>query len=139
LNGAGVIHAVGPEATGFQIGDRVWVVTMFLTSVTVSFLFSLFQGTFTATDQAAYQEFVIVETDIIAKTPDNINDDQASTISTGAITAYYGLFQRSGIAPPLNGPTASGKSVLILGGSSSVGQFGKSVPRVTFYKLLIAI
>ncbi|CCO29282.1 Zinc-type alcohol dehydrogenase-like protein C2E1P3.01 [Rhizoctonia solani AG-1 IB] len=67
---------------------------MFLTSVTVSFLFSLFQGTFTATDQAAYQEFAIVETDIIAKTPDNISDDQASTISTGAITAYYGLFQR---------------------------------------------
>jgi NADPH:quinone reductase-like Zn-dependent oxidoreductase len=128
FDGAGVIHAVGPEVTGFQVGDRVWVFTMFLASITVSFSFSLFQGKFSPADQAVYQEFAIVETDIITKTPDHISDDQASTFPTTSITAYNGLFQKTGIAHPLNGPTASGKSILILGGSSSVGQFGKSVP-----------
>ncbi|CAE6457693.1 unnamed protein product [Rhizoctonia solani] len=100
FDGAGIIHAVGPEVTGFQVGDRV-----------------LFQGKFSPADQAVYQEFAIVETDIITKTPDHISDDQASTFPTTSITAYNGLFQKTGIAHPLNGPTASGKSILILGGT----------------------
>ncbi|CAE6436823.1 unnamed protein product, partial [Rhizoctonia solani] len=106
-DGAGIIHAVGPEVTNFKVGDRV-----------------IFQGTLDY-DYTAYQEYALVDTELIAKAPSNVNDDQASTFPTGAFTAYAGLFQKTGIATPVNGPTAKGKSVLILGGSSSVGQFGK--------------
>lgn len=113
FDGAGIIHAVGPEVIDFKVGDRVF-----------------FQATYNPVDQAAYQEYAIVETDIIVKTPNNINDDQASTIPTCAITAYYGLFQRTGVSPPLSGPTASGKPILILGGSSSVGQFAIQLARI---------
>ncbi|QRW25447.1 Zinc-binding dehydrogenase [Rhizoctonia solani] len=120
LDGAGIIHAVGPDVTDFKVGDRV-----------------TFQGPFNPADQASFQEFTIVETDIITKTPENINDDQASTIPTGAFTAYSGLFQRSGVAPPLNGPTAIGKSVLILGGSSSVGQYAIQFARIAGFSHIV--
>ncbi|CAE6414698.1 unnamed protein product [Rhizoctonia solani] len=113
FDGAGVIHAVGPDVAGFKIGDRV-----------------LFQGAFDSVDQRAYQQYAIVDTEILAKTPNNINDDQASTIATGAITAYFSLFQKTGVSPPLSGPTASGRSILILGGSSSVGQFAIQFARL---------
>ncbi|CAE6446952.1 unnamed protein product [Rhizoctonia solani] len=109
FDGAGVVHAVGQEVTNFKVGDRV-----------------LFEGTLDS-DHNSYQEYALVETDIIAKTPNNINDDQASTIPAGAVTAYFGLFQRTGIAAPLNAPTANGKPLLILGGSSSHTEFLKSL------------
>ncbi|KAG8716361.1 hypothetical protein FRC11_001603 [Ceratobasidium sp. 423] len=120
LDGAGVIHAVGPEVTNFNVGDRV-----------------LFQSTYDPVNQAAYQEYAIVDTDIIAKTPKNVDDDQASTIPTCAITAYHGLFQNTGISPPLSGPTASGKPVLILGGSSSVGQFAIQFARIAGFSPIV--
>ncbi|CAE6425564.1 unnamed protein product [Rhizoctonia solani] len=115
FDGTGVVHAVGQEVTNFKIGDRV-----------------LFQGTLDP-DRTSFQEYALVETHLITKAPDNINDDQGSTIPSGAITAYAGLFLNTGIDPPLNGPTANGKPVLVLGGSSSVGQFGKQKHFKMFY------
>ncbi|KAF8678839.1 Alcohol dehydrogenase GroES-like domain [Rhizoctonia solani] len=117
-DGAGIIHAVGPEVTNFKVGDRV-----------------IFQGTLDY-DYTAYQEYALVDTELIAKAPSNVNDDQASTFPTGAFTAYAGLFQKTGIATPVNGPTAKGKSVLILGGSSSVGQFAIQFARIAGFSTI---
>ncbi|CAE7186632.1 unnamed protein product [Rhizoctonia solani] len=119
FDGAGIIHAIGSGVTEFKVGDRV-----------------LFQGTFAPVDQAVFQQYTIVDTDIIAKAPDNLNDDQASTIPTGAITAYFGLFQKTGISPPLSGPTTSDKPILILGGSSSVGQFAIQFARIAGFSTI---
>lgn len=85
-----------------------------------------FQGLFTPSDFATFQQYALVDTEVISKIPGNINDDEASTIPVASLASVVGLFQKSGIAFPENGPTASGKSVLILGGSSSVGQYGMS-------------
>ncbi|CEL56568.1 Zinc-type alcohol dehydrogenase-like protein C2E1P3,01 OS=Schizosaccharomyces pombe (strain 972 / ATCC 24843) GN=SPAC2E1P3.01 PE=3 SV=1 [Rhizoctonia solani AG-1 IB] len=120
LDGAGVIHIVGSEVTKFKVGDRV-----------------IFQGTFNP-DHGCYQEYALVDTGLISKIPNNINDDQASTIPSAAIAAYFGLFQNTCIDAPLNAQTASGKPLLVLGGSSSVGQFGKhSFPSSNSFALLI--
>ncbi|KAF8757723.1 GroES-like protein [Rhizoctonia solani] len=99
LDGAGVVEAVGPEVTDFKVGDRVF-----------------FEGIYRSSDETTFQEKTIVETDLISKIPGNITDDQASTIPVGTITAFFGLFQNTGIDVPENGPTANGKGVLILGG-----------------------
>ncbi|CUA66954.1 hypothetical protein RSOLAG22IIIB_02862 [Rhizoctonia solani] len=120
LDGAGVVDAVGPEVTGFKVGDRVF-----------------FQGSVDPVDQATYQQYSIVDTDILSKTPNNINDDRASTIPVCAVTAYFGLFQKTGISPPVSGPTASGKSILILGGSSSVGQFAIQFARLAGFSTIV--
>ncbi|CEL56578.1 Zinc-type alcohol dehydrogenase-like protein C2E1P3,01 OS=Schizosaccharomyces pombe (strain 972 / ATCC 24843) GN=SPAC2E1P3.01 PE=3 SV=1 [Rhizoctonia solani AG-1 IB] len=119
FDGTGVVHAVGQEVTNFKIGDRV-----------------LFQGTLDP-DRTSFQEYALVETHLITKAPDNINDDQGSTIPSGAITAYAGLFLNTGIDPPLNGPTANGKPVLVLGGSSSVGQFVIQFARIAGFSPIV--
>ncbi|CAE6500303.1 unnamed protein product [Rhizoctonia solani] len=69
-DGAGVIEAVGSEVTNFKPGDKVF-----------------FQGFYGRTDETTFQEKSIVETDIISKIPENITEDQASTIPVAALAA----------------------------------------------------
>ncbi|QRV92669.1 Zinc-binding dehydrogenase [Ceratobasidium sp. AG-Ba] len=111
-DGAGIIEALGSEVTGFSKGDRV-----------------LFQGQYIP-DFGTYQQYALVDSDAMAKTPGNITDDQASTIPSGATAALMALFQKSGISFPGGGPTATGKPILILGGSSSVGQYAIQLARI---------
>ncbi|KAG8732922.1 hypothetical protein FRC11_010061 [Ceratobasidium sp. 423] len=119
-DGAGIIEAVGPEVTNFKVGDKVF-----------------FQGLYGRIDETTFQEKSIVETDIISKIPDNITEDQASTIPVAALAALVGLFQKTGIDVPVNGPTAKGKGILILGGSSSVGQFGIQLARIAGFSPIV--
>ncbi|KAH7334808.1 GroES-like protein [Rhizoctonia solani] len=119
-DGAGVIEAVGPEVTEFKPGDKVF-----------------FQGFYGRIDETTFQEKSIVETDIISKIPENITEDQASTIPVAALAALVGLFQSTEINVPVNGTTANGKGVLILGGSSSVGQFGLQLARIAGFSPIV--
>ncbi|KAH7334797.1 chaperonin 10-like protein [Rhizoctonia solani] len=119
-DGAGVIEAVGLGVRDFKVGDKVF-----------------FQGFYGNTDQATFQEKTIVETDIISKIPENITEDEASTIPVAALTALVSLFQNTGIDIPVNRPTANGKGVLILGGSSSVGQFGLQLARIAGFSPIV--
>ncbi|KAG9121587.1 hypothetical protein FRC07_002400 [Ceratobasidium sp. 392] len=119
-DGAGIIESVGPEVTGFEKGDKIF-----------------FQGLYKPADFATFQQYTLVDTEVTAKVPPNISDDQASTIPLGSVTSLIGLFQKSGIDFPVNGPTASGKSVLILGGSSSVGQFGIQLARIAGFSPIV--
>ncbi|QRV98330.1 Zinc-binding dehydrogenase [Ceratobasidium sp. AG-Ba] len=120
-DGAGIIESVGPDVTNFKKGDKVF-----------------FQGLYKpGSDFATFQEYALVDTEVLAKIPSNINDDQAATIPLGSMTSVVALFQKSGIAFPANGPTAEGKSVLILGGSSSVGQFGIQIARIAGFSTIV--
>lgn len=118
-DGAGIIESVGPEVTDFKPGDKVF-----------------FQGQYIP-DEATFQQYTLVDTEIISKIPENINDDQASTIPVATMAAVFGLFQKTGIAFPESGPTASGKSILILGGSSSVGQFTIQLARIAGFSPIV--
>ncbi|KAG8730726.1 hypothetical protein FRC10_002394 [Ceratobasidium sp. 414] len=119
IDAAGIVESVGPEVTAFKKGDRV-----------------LFEGQFQPSDVAAFQQYALGDTDAMAKIPDNITDDQASTIPLGSSTALFGLFQKSGIAFPEDGPTATGKSIFIFGGSSSVGQFAIQFARIAGFSTI---
>ncbi|KAG8781435.1 hypothetical protein FRC12_021910 [Ceratobasidium sp. 428] len=119
LDGAGVIETVGPDVKNFKVGDRV-----------------VFQGIYTPSDMATFQQYVLADIEAMAKIPANISDDQASTIPLGSITALYGLFQKSGIAFPNSGPTATGKSIFIFRGSSSVGQFAIQLARIAGFSTI---
>ncbi|KAF8608435.1 GroES-like protein [Ceratobasidium sp. AG-I] len=120
FDGAGVVESVGPDVTGFKKGDKIF-----------------FQGRIAPVDEAVFQQYTLVDTEIVSKIPNNISDDEAATIPVGSMTSLVGLFQQSGIAFPENGPTATGKSVLILGGSSSVGQYGIQLARIAGFSTII--
>ncbi|QRV84262.1 alcohol dehydrogenase [Ceratobasidium sp. AG-Ba] len=120
IDAAGVVESVGPDVTTFKKGDRV-----------------LFQGQFQPSDVATFQQYTLGDTDAMALTPDNITDDQASTIPLASSTALFGLFQKSGLAFPESGPTASGESIFIFGGGgSSVGQYGIQFARIAGFKAI---
>ncbi|CAE7124709.1 unnamed protein product [Rhizoctonia solani] len=119
-DGAGVIEAVGSEVDNFEVGDKVF-----------------FQGFYQDADETTFQQYCIVETDIISKIPGNITENQASTIPVGALSALVCLFQTTGVCFPSSGPTVTDKGILILGGSSSVGQFGLQLARIAGFSPIV--
>ncbi|QRV98331.1 Zinc-binding dehydrogenase [Ceratobasidium sp. AG-Ba] len=118
-DGAGVVETVGPDVAGLKKGDRVF-----------------FQGRYVP-DWATFQQYTLAESQLLAKIPDNITDDGASTIPVAILAAGFSLFQKSGIQFPLNGPTAAGRPVLILGGSSSVGQYAIQLARIAGFSPIV--
>ncbi|KAF8608438.1 GroES-like protein [Ceratobasidium sp. AG-I] len=120
IDGAGVIESLGPEVKNYKKGDRVF-----------------FQGQTDPADMATFQQYTLVDSELMSRTPGNITDDQAATIPLGSITSVAGLFQKSGVAFPENGPTTSKKSILILGGSSSLGQYAIQLARIAGFSTIV--
>src|SRR5262249_17430879 len=92
---AGTVEAVGPKATRFKPGDRVWGSNQGLLGR---------QGTFA--------EYACVEENWLYPTPAGVPDEQAAAIALVGITAHLGLFRdaplkagvaslRHGVPPPL--------------------------------------
>lgn len=93
---AGVVEQVGPDASRFSVGDRVWGSNQGLLGR---------QGTFA--------ELCAVDEDWLYPTPDGVDDKAAVACSLVGITAHLGLFRDARLA--------SGESVFVQGGSGGVG------------------
>lgn len=93
---AGTVEAVGPEATRFKPGDRVWGSNQGLLGR---------QGTFA--------EYAAIDEDWLYPTPEGVDDQQAAAIALVGITAHLGLFRDGKLKP--------GETVFINGGSGGVG------------------
>lgn len=108
---AGDVVAVGEGVTGFSVGDRI------------------FGPSLPYPDYSAYQEYCKLNVDWVAKIPETITYEQASTFPCALNAAYQGLYNNApyGMAlTPLvpNGRDKSvGEAILVIGGGSSVGQF----------------
>lgn len=106
---AGQIAAVGDGVKRFTVGQRV-----------LGHCLSLSNGDIR---QGAFQEYSIISQDAASALPDNMSFEQASVLPLSISTAAAGLFQKSFLGLPY--PTTSAKpgeqSLLIWGGSSSVG------------------
>ncbi|KAG8732445.1 hypothetical protein FRC10_000915 [Ceratobasidium sp. 414] len=116
---AGIVEAIGEGVSKFKKGDRVF-----------------FQGDFSH-DGATFQHYATVMSNLVAKTPLNITDEQASTLPTSLVTSVVLLFNNTAFAPPLNGPTASEAPILILGGSGSVGRACIQMARIAGFSPII--
>lgn len=106
---AGEVVELSPGITNFQIGDRV-----------------LGQGlNFQENNPAegAYQEYVVLWESMVSKIPENIKYEEAAVLPLGLSTAAAGLFQKDylGIDHPSLNSVSNGKTLLIWGGSTSVG------------------
>src|SRR4051794_35885308 len=96
---AGVVDAVGPDATLFKAGDEVFYAGSILR-----------QGT--------NAEFHLVDERIVGHKPKSLSFAQAAALPLTSITAWELLFDRLGVAP---GKSVDPRTLLIVGGAGGVG------------------
>lgn len=117
---AGTIAAVGPDVTGFAEGDRVF-----------------FQGIIGNYDASTFQQYCKMPAALVGKTPAAVSDDQAAGVSLASVavlTAFYDRQTGHGLAAPweAGGERAgAGKAAVVLGGSSSVGQYAVQLAKLS--------
>ncbi|MGX1740331.1 zinc-binding alcohol dehydrogenase family protein [Bosea sp. NPDC055353] len=99
---AGVIDAVGPDATLFQVGDEVY-----------------YAGDITR--PGTNQEFHLVDERIVGFKPKSLSFAEAAALPLTSITAYESFFDRLKID---RDGTDKNKSILIIGGAGGVGSIG---------------
>jgi NADPH2:quinone reductase len=93
---AGAVEAVGPQATRFGAGDRVWGTNQGLLGR---------QGTFS--------EYAAVDECWLYPTPEGVSDTDAAAISLVGITAHLGLVRDAKLQ--------AGETIFVHGGSGGVG------------------
>ncbi|HVV43136.1 MAG TPA: zinc-binding alcohol dehydrogenase family protein [Nitrobacter sp.] len=96
---AGVVDAVGPEATLFKPGDDVF-----------------YAGSIQR--QGTNAEFHLVDERIVGRKPKSLSFAQAAALPLTSITAWELLFDRLGVPP---GKDYDPRSLLIVGGAGGVG------------------
>jgi len=104
---AGVVTAVGPDATRFKPGDAVF-----------------YAGTIGRSGSNA--EFHLVDERIVGRKPTSLNWAQAAALPLTAITAWETLFDRLDVRKPVPGVTPS---ILIIGGAGGVGSMAIQLAR----------
>jgi zinc-binding alcohol dehydrogenase family protein len=104
---AGVVEAVGPEATLFKPGDEVFYAGSIVRPGT-------------------NVEFHLVDERIVGFKPKSLTFPQAAALPLTSITAWELLFDRFGVAP---GKTPDGRALLIIGGAGGVGSIMTQLAR----------
>ncbi|KAJ8088417.1 hypothetical protein PM082_022490 [Marasmius tenuissimus] len=144
-DGAGIVEAVGNEVKRVKKGDRV-----------------LFQG-WMEYDYATFQQYALAPEIFVAKVPQSISTLEAASLPTSVVTAAVGLSHPNSATPSptdvaqklksfLEGRGGAGvkpfwedgaegikagEPILILGGSSSVGQLVIQIAKHLGYSLII--
>jgi NADPH:quinone reductase-like Zn-dependent oxidoreductase len=106
---AGEVVAIGADVDGFRIGDRV--------------LGQAVGATTNRPAHGAFQDFTLVLSNMAARIPASLSYVDAAVLPLGLGTAACGLFQKDHLAlnyPSLS-PEPTDKTILVWGGSSSVG------------------
>jgi NADPH:quinone reductase-like Zn-dependent oxidoreductase len=122
---AGIVVAVGAEVKGLKVDDRVF-----------------FQGIIGNNDSSTFQEYCKMPAELLSKTPKNICDEEASGImlaTMAVVTAFYAE-EGHGMIPPWDEggrQVGQGKSIVIIGGASSVGQYAIQMARLSGYSCIV--
>ncbi|MFB2554514.1 zinc-binding alcohol dehydrogenase family protein [Herbiconiux liangxiaofengii] len=108
---AGEVVEVGAGVTGFAVGDRVlgYAVGM--------------EKSRNSAAEGGFQRYTVVLARLAALIPDELAFEQAAVLPLALSTASSALFQRDqlGLAHPSAAPEPTGTTVLVWGGSTSVG------------------
>ena len=100
----GIVDALGPEATKFELGERVSTVTFLNEGYGVN------------------AEYALFPEDYLARYPANLSPAEGTSIWVQYLTAYYALFVTAGIGPE--------DFVLITAASSSAGIGGTQLAKL---------
>jgi NADPH:quinone reductase-like Zn-dependent oxidoreductase len=108
---AGEVVEVGSDVARFRVGDRV-----------VGYAAGSDKQRNRAAE-GAFQNYVVLLAHMTSPLPDAVSFEAASVIPLGVSTAACGLFQKDFLAldPPSAAPAPTGKTLIIWGGSTSVG------------------
>lgn len=108
---AGEVVEVGAKVTRFQVGDRV-----------LGHAVGDDKDTNTAAE-GAFQQYTVVLDRMAAPIPDSLPFTDAAVLPLGVSTAASALFQSDhlGLRHPSAGPAPTGETLLVWGGSTSVG------------------
>lgn len=106
---AGEVVETGSNVQNLHVGQRVLVHAL-----------RLGNG---ETTHAAFQKYVLAEVQATAPLPDDVSFEAASALPLSLSTAAHGLYSKThlGLPLPTSDPKSSGKTILVWGGSGSVG------------------
>ncbi|SPO21314.1 related to Zinc-binding oxidoreductase [Ustilago trichophora] len=122
---SGEIVSVGSSVTSHAVGDRVF-----------------FQGIIGQYDSSTFQQYVKIPAALCAKTPKKVSDEQAATFWVAGMAVATGFYHKSGIgmAAPWDkdgDKVGKGKTAIILGGSSSVGQYAIQFAKLSGFEHIV--
>ncbi|GAB2188095.1 zinc-binding alcohol dehydrogenase family protein [Roseibium sp. LAB1] len=104
---AGVVAEVGPDVTGYEVGDEVY-----------------YAGDITR--DGTNSEFHLVDERIVGKKPQSLSFAEAAAMPLTTITAWEALFDRLNVKYPV---PAGANTLLIIGGSGGVGSIAVQLVR----------
>ena len=107
---AGTVTEVGRAVTRFKPGDRVLGHALALTT--------------SATREGAFQTYTALKAHLASPIPASLSFESAAVLPLGLSTAACGLFQKNYLAlayPTVPPPRPTGETLLVWGGSTSVG------------------
>ncbi|KAF9483225.1 GroES-like protein [Pholiota conissans] len=122
---AGDVEELGAGVNVFKVGDRVFT-----------------QG-LRSNETAGFQQYALARSSTVSKIPENTSYDGAASFPVALSAAYLGLYNKNphglGFAPPTtkNQGKYSGVSIVILGGSSSVGQNAIQLAKISGFSPII--
>ncbi|KAI1784383.1 GroES-like protein [Ganoderma leucocontextum] len=125
---SGTVEKVGSEVENLVKGDKI-----------------LFQGNF-GNERATFQQYTIVSADLTAKVPENISLEQAAAVPVALVTVTTSLWVHHPDALSVCYPAPweedgetkhAGKPVLIIGGTSTVGQYAIQAARLNKFSPII--
>jgi NADPH2:quinone reductase len=111
---AGAVEGVGPAASRFKVGDRVWGSNQGLLGR---------QGTFA--------EYTAVAEDWLYPTPDGVDDKTAAAAALTGITAHLGLFRDAQLK--------SGEIAFVNGGTGGVGSMVVQMAKAAGAKVITTV
>ena len=101
---AGEVAALGSGASGFEAGERVYGMQRAF-------------GGF-----GAFAQYVVARADILARTPESLDDVRAAAVPLAALTAWQGLHADARLRP--------GQAVVVNGAAGGVGSFAVQLAAV---------
>jgi NADPH:quinone reductase len=111
---AGVVDAVGPNVSRFQVGDRVWGAN---------------QGT--PDRPGSFAEFCLCDEAYAYPIPEGVSDQDTVAAALVGITAHLGLFHRSNLK--------AGETVFVNGGTGGVGSMVVQMAKATGAKVITTV
>jgi NADPH:quinone reductase-like Zn-dependent oxidoreductase len=108
---AGEVYDVGKGVTRFQKGDRVVAHAMGVAKLSAK------------TSEGGFQEYTVIREHMASSIPSNMSYETASVMPLGLSTAACAMYMKDflGLPLPQHSPKPTGTTILIWGGSTSVG------------------